>query len=67
MVVWAKDHIKRAKSTARVFKHRYTMLIIKWDNARTFVSGNTKTELTKFAKHPLKAVDYKSTKILKVR
>lgn len=64
---FSKKHISDVKHDAKVLGHRYGMAIIKWDGEQEFVSGNNKRNLAKFAKPSLKAGDYKSVKLIKVR
>lgn len=61
---FSKTHIQRAKAQARALDRGYGMAIIKWNNERTEVSGDTKRELRRFAKLPLGAGDYKAVRIV---
>lgn len=65
-IKFSKTHIQKTKAHAKTMGNKYGMAIIKFDGERTFVSGNTKKELTNFAKSPLGAGDYKAIRIVPV-
>ena len=64
MKSFTKTHIQRTKAKARAMGRKYGMAILKWDNERTMVTGNSKAELKRFARNPLQAGDYKKVRIV---
>lgn len=64
---FSKTHIAEARRQARRHDRKYAMAIIKWDGERTYVPGDTKSELIRFARSPLKAGDYVCVKIVEAK
>lgn len=64
---FSTNHLRETKEHAKNFGKKYGMAIIKWNGEHTYVSGNTKRELTKFAKKSLMAGDYKAVKIVPIK
>lgn len=64
---FTKNHLQQTRSHTRSFGNKYGMAIIKWNGEHTYISGNTKRELTRFAKTSLLAGDYKAVKIITVK
>jgi len=58
-----KKKLDQAKKWAVDDKKKYIMYIVKHDGEKTFVTGATKRELTKFRKQ--QAQDYRATRIVK--